>query len=450
MKKRLTDIFRFLTKNIVVKLLSLFLALLIWLVVVSIDNPVKDQTFTQIPVTVLNGQIFEQEGQAYELSENSQTVAVTVRAERTVLSQLSRDDFTATVDMNNYSNGRVPINVKANRLSDRIASITPRSSYATVHVEELGTKQFSIDYEISGEPETGYSVGDVVLANNVVRVQGPESVVNTIDRAVVVISAQGMTRDMRTEAPIVFIDHNGDEVDTSALELSRTSVSATVEIWKDKEVSITYGYTGTPAEGFSATGKVVATINSLLVGGDPEILDELTSISIPASEIDITGATESVIKTIDLAAYLPSKVQVANESEDTVSTITVEIVAMSLLNVEVPAANITISNVPEGFTAVMGDGATTVVTGVRGLPDVLATVNGSMLTGHIDMNEVKAKNNIEEWTTGLYDADVVFAYPEGVYGSGVVTTVKIFVQEGALISAPDSPAADNSGTDNER
>ncbi len=435
--KRVAEItLRFLTKNIGVKLLSLFLAVVIWLVVVSIDNPLKDQTFTQIPVTVLNGQIFEEAGQAYELSENSQTVSVTVRAERTVLAQLSRDDFTASADLNNYSNGRVPITVKANRLADRITSITPRTAYATVHVEELGTKQFSIDYEITGEPGEGYSVGDVVLANNVVRVQGPESIVNNIDRALVRVSTQGMTRDMRTEAQIIFTDHNGDEVDTSSLELSRSSVSVTVEIWEDKEVNVTYSYTGTPAEGFSATGKIMATINSLTVSGDPVILDEFTTINVPAEEIDITGATESVIKTIDLSTYLPSGARPADENTDTVSTITVEIVAMNLLNVEVPVANITISNVPEGFTVGIGDGAATVATSVRGLADVLATVNGAMLTGHIDMNEVKAKNGITEWITGLYDADVTFAYPEGVYGSGVTTTVKVFVQDNSLIPVP--------------
>ncbi|MBQ9605880.1 MAG: hypothetical protein IJV16_01730, partial [Lachnospiraceae bacterium] len=199
MKKTLKNILHLFTNNIGIKILALLLSVMIWLVVVSIDNPVKDQNFTQIPVTVLNGDVFEASGQAYELADSSSTVTVTARAERSVLSQLSRDDFSATIDMNNYANGRVPISVKANRLSDKIVSLTPRTAYATVDVEELGTKQFSIDYEITGEPAEGYSVGEVNLASNVVRVQGPESVVETIDRAVVRVSVQGMTRDMRTE-----------------------------------------------------------------------------------------------------------------------------------------------------------------------------------------------------------------------------------------------------------
>lgn len=443
MKKRISSFFSGATNNLWLKLLALLLAVMIWLVVVSIDNPVKDQNFTQIPVGVLNGEVFEAAGEAYELAEASKYVTVTVRAERMVLSQLSRDDFTATIDMNNYSNGRVPINVKANRLADRIMSITPRTAYASVHVEELGTKQFSIDYEITGTPADGYSVGNVTLASNVVRVQGPESQVDTIDRAIVRVSAQGMTRDMRTEAPIVFIDRNGEEVDTTNLELSRSTISVSVEIWEDKEVAVTYGYTGTPAEGFAATGKINATINTVTVGGDPEVLSTMASISIPSTEIDITGATENVMKTIDVSAYLPQGISIANEQDETVSTVTVEVVAMSLLNVEVPSSNITIENAPEGFTVHIGGGATSVVTSVRGLPEILASVNGTMLTGHIDMDDVKIKNNIDEWTTGLYDADVTFAYPEGIYSSGVTSIVKVFVQSDAAPEGAEAAADDN-------
>ena len=443
MKKRISSFFSGATNNLWLKLLALLLAVMIWLVVVSIDNPVKDQNFTQIPVGVLNGEVFEAAGEAYELAEASKYVTVTVRAERMVLSQLSRDDFTATIDMNNYSNGRVPINVKANRLADRIMSITPRTAYASVHVEELGTKQFSIDYEITGTPADGYSVGNVTLASNVVRVQGPESQVDTIDRAIVRVSAQGMTRDMRTEAPIVFIDRNGEEVDTTNLELSRSTISVSVEIWEDKEVSVTYGYTGTPAEGFAATGKINATINTVTVGGDPEVLSTMASISIPSTEIDITGATENVMKTIDVSAYLPQGISIANEQDETVSTVTVEVVAMSLLNVEVPTSNITIENAPEGFTVHIGGGATSVVTSVRGLPEILASVNGTMLTGHIDMDDVKIKNNIDEWTTGLYDADVTFAYPEGIYSSGVTSIVKVFVQSDVAPEGAEAAADDN-------
>ena len=428
MKKRLSGFLHMLINNAWLKVLALVLAVMIWLVVVSIDNPVKDQNFTQIPVTVLNGEVFEEAGQSYELDDSSATVTVTARAERSVLTQLSRDDFSATIDMTNYSNGRVPISVKANRLSDKILSITPRTAYAVVKVEDLGSKQFSIDYEINGEPAEGYSVGNVNLASNVVRVQGPESIVETIDKVLVRVSVQGMTRDIRTETQIIFIDRNGDEMDTTKLELSRSSVSVSVEIWEDKEIPITYGYSGTPAEGFATTGNLTATINEIELSGNPDALSGVGSITIPSSEIDISGAAENYTTVVDVSAYLPAGTKPADSGMDTHSTVTVEIVAMNLKNVEVPVSNVAIDNIPAGFIAGIGTETATVVTSIRGLPEVLATVDGSMLTGRIDLDDAKVKNGITEWIPGIYEADVTFAYPEGIYSSGVTTTVSIFLQ----------------------
>lgn len=452
MKKKLSSFFHMIVNNAWLKVLALILAVMIWLVVVSIDNPVKDQNFTQIPVTVLNGDVFESAGQSYELDDSSATVTVTARAERSVLSQLSRDDFSATADMNNYSNGRVPISVKANRLSDKILSLTPRTAYAVVNVENLGSRQFSIDYEISGEPAEGYSVGDVNLASNVVRVQGPETIVETIDKALVRVSAQGMTRDMRTETPIILIDRNGDEMDTSRLELSRSSVSVTVEIWADREVPVTYGYTGAPAEGFATTGNLTATINIIELAGNPDALSGIGSITIPSAEIDISGATENYTTVVDIAAFLPSGTRPADSEMDTHSTVTVEIVAMNLMNVDVPVSNVTIDNIPAGYVAGIASEPLSVVTSIRGLPEVLATVDGSMLTGRINMDDVKLKNGIEQWVPGIYDADVTFAYPEGVYSSGVTTTVSVFVQtdvQGVPGLAENKTEHENTGVDGE-
>ena len=208
--------------NLGLKILSVFLAILIWIVVVSIDNPVKTQVFTSIPVEVENADVMESAGKAYEVNDSSKTVSVSVRAERSILSQLSRDNFEASIDLSDYSNGRVPIIVRATKYADRITSVVPRNAYAIVKVEDLGEQQFSIEAEAIGDVSEGYSIGDISVANNIVKVSGPDSIVSTIDRALVAVSVKGITRDIRTDAPIMFYDRNGKMIDASELTLSRT------------------------------------------------------------------------------------------------------------------------------------------------------------------------------------------------------------------------------------
>ena len=65
------------------------------------------------------------------------------------------------------------------------------------------------------------------------------------------------------------------------------------------------------------------------------------------------------------------------------------------------------------------------------------------------MESVKSKNGIDEWVPGLYDADVTFSYPEGVYSSGVAATASIFVQAegGVVLQLPENTDTEEGRTD---
>ena len=436
------EVFTRLTKklfnNIGLKILSLLLGILIWVIVVGIDNPVKTQVFSSIPVNVENAAVMENAGKFYEVADSSKTVTISVRAERSILDQLSRDNFIASIDLEEYNDGRVPISVRATRYADKITSITPRNAYAVVAVEDLGQKQFGIEAEISGEVPEGYSVGSTTVNNNIVKVTGPESVVNSIDRAVVKVSVQGMTRDIRTESSIVLYDETGKPVDMSDLEMSRTEAGITVEIWKNKDLPVSYGYTGIPADGYAATGNVSATINELTVTGSREALNSVEDISVPGTAVDITGATGNVTEKIDLSDYLPSGIRLVDENKEAaVSDVVVEIQELSTINIEIPASNITVDNVPAGMTALVGGIGEVTVISVRGLSSALSSLNPAMITGRVDLNEVAVQQNIEEWTPGAYEAPVTFTYPEGIYSGNSVVAVRVILRSDDTVMTDD-------------
>ncbi|MBO4374437.1 MAG: hypothetical protein J5829_04965 [Lachnospiraceae bacterium] len=433
----LKGILKKLVNNLGLKIISLLAGLLIWIVVVGIDNPLKTQIFTGIPVSVENAAFMEKEGKAYEVDDSSRTVSISVRAERAVLNRLSRDNFTASIDLEDYSDGRVPISVKANRYADKIVSITPRTTYAKVTVEDLGEKQFGIEAEITGEVPDGYSVGTVVVNNNIVKVSGPISVVDSIDRAIVKVSVQGMTRDIRTESKIEFMDNGGTPVDTKDLELSRTDSSVSVAIWTNKNVPVSYGYTGVPADGYAATGNIIASVENIDITGASKDLAGIDYIDIPGTVIDITGAESNVNARIDISRYLPGGVAIASADADRqISDVAIEIQPLSEISVEVPISNITIENVPEGMTATITEPVDNVVASVKGLASSLAGINPAMITGKIDLNETAVSQGIMEWKEGAYDANVTFIYPEGLTGGNQQAPVKIVLHHGESSMTP--------------
>ncbi len=418
---------QFFTENIVLKLCSLVIAFLLWLIVVSIDNPVMYLTYSGIPVTVENAQLMEENGKAFQIAENNRTVSIVVRAERSVLNQLSRDNFLASINMAYLDGNLVPLELKATRYADRIRSITSRTENIRVEVEDLVQKQISVKAVTTGEPAEGYRIGSVKAASNVVRMSGPESIVNSIVRAEVSVVVTGMTSNIRANEAIVFYDENDDPVDTSELELSIERTIVTVEIWGTKEVPVVINYTGVPADGYATNGVVKASLDSVLVTGEEKALSSLEEVEIPASRVDITGASETVEEVVNLTMYLPDGVYVDDEEQATV-TVTVGIEQLQTTVVNIPTVNISFENVPEGMIALFADDSVETAVSIRGLTQSVLSLNPVEVTGKVDLSQIPLAEGQLRPEPDLYNCEVSFTYPPGIYAGDVVVVKPVLLQ----------------------
>ncbi len=430
-----------LASNPWLKILSLLIAFLLWLVVVSIDNPVMTLPFTAIPITIENGDIMEENGKAFELADSSRVVSISVRAERSILSELSRDDFKASIDMTELDGNRVPIEVKATRYADRIQSVTPRQGYATVLVEDLKQSQYKIQVETSGEVVDGYTVGSKSLTTNIVRVSGPESVVDRISKAVVRLNVSGMTSEIHSTEPIMLVDESGSPVDTSSLTLSVKDTNVTVDVWEVKTVAVTAAVSGTPAVGYSATGAVETSIKNIDITGESRDLAAVQSVSIPETAVDITGATGDVTVGVDISRYLPNGIYLVDSSQSEVA-VTVKIEAAQSRTIAVPISNLTVENVPEGMTAAFQNPTGVFTVEVQGMSSVLNSLVAADITGTASLSGIGGDGEV---SPELYDADVTLSLPSGVTQDAV--SVKVLLQNGEGTGAEntDSDEADSDG-----
>ena len=95
------------------KILSFLLAVMLWLIVVNIDDPVTTQTFNNIPVAVTNAEVLAATNQTYQIEDGTQNVSVTVRAKRSVLNKIKADNIKATADMKELTlQTQIPISVE--------------------------------------------------------------------------------------------------------------------------------------------------------------------------------------------------------------------------------------------------------------------------------------------------------------------------------------------------
>ena len=54
-----------LTRNIGLKIASVFFAIILWMVVTSVNNPINTKTYDNIPVKLLNTELITESGQIY-------------------------------------------------------------------------------------------------------------------------------------------------------------------------------------------------------------------------------------------------------------------------------------------------------------------------------------------------------------------------------------------------
>lgn len=192
-------------------------------------------------------------------------------------------------------------------------------------------------------------VGDISTEQNLIEISGPESVVSQVKRATVTVNVSGFTSNIGTDSPIRLYDENDKIIDVDSIVKNINKVRVTVEILELKTIDINWKSTGTPGRGYMATGEIEAGRNSVTIAGRSKAIANVNAIEIPETVLDVTGATESLEKVVDLTDYLPDGVILAEEDFKGKINVTVVVEPIVERVVSIAMDRIQIVNVPEGF-----------------------------------------------------------------------------------------------------
>lgn len=403
------------TQNLGLKFLSVICASILWLIVMNINDPIDEQRFVGIPVELINTDAITDEGKVYQILENTNTVNVTVRAKRSVLDQIDRDNIHAVADLSEVSvTNLVTIKLSSNRYSNQIDSITSNTEFLKLNIEDVRQKQFPIQISTIGMPADGYLTGTVTAGQTVVRLKGPESVIERVHSVQAVVDVTGMISDVSTTASIVLYDADGKRVEDDSIQYNISSVEVKVSILATKSVPFVYHVSGTPADGYEMTGRITGTYDKITIAGPQSVLDAISNIEIPAEALNVTGQTDSLHALITVADYLPADVEIVTDEEHTgLLGVLVEIEPLETTSVTIPEERIQILNVPEGYEYNLVDSGTPSIS-VRAIPTVMEGVDEESFVGQIDLGAYFEQQNVTEPADGVYSIEAVFVMPDRV------------------------------------
>ena len=337
MKKRLTV-------NFGLKILAFFIALFMWLIVVNIDDPVTDKTYTGIPVQVINEEVVTSANRTYQIVDDTQEVSVTVTAQRSVLNDVKAEDIVAIADMKEMSLGtQIPIEVKIEGYKYDSAVSNPRN--LQIQIDDEAKNNFPITPTTLGTVREGYVIGELKANPEKVTIRGPKTVIDSINRVVAEVDVSGLSSDTEVEARLVLYDANNNVIDQSLLanNLGKEGLSVDVKLHQIKSVKVELDTSMvTAADGYKIS-EISVEPQEVRISGSKSALARVTEISVPASALTAVNLTQRTERSIDISQYLPEDVSLVDENADNV-VVTIAVEKPGAENFEVSTSSITVNN----------------------------------------------------------------------------------------------------------
>lgn len=379
-------ILKTLTNNLGFKLLAVFFALVLWLVVYNIDDPTRTRTFTT-NVMVENASAVTDVNKCYEVLNGSNTVSFSVTGKRSILDKLEDTDFTAVADMNRMilnkdgDTATVPIEITSRRQNSSL-KYNGKNKYLEVSLENLMSHRFMITAATSGQVADGFALGEVTVTNpNVLSVSGPASIVKKIANVVATIDVGGMSVNLSDNVIPVLYDANGKEVDTTRLKLSNNTVSISAKILSVKEIPLSFTTSGKPYGNYRVV-EICSSPASVKLKGASNVLNPLMAIEVPSDVLNVSGARDDLSTSIDITEYLPEGTELVNSSDAAV-TVTVRVEAYEPKNYEINSDNIAVHGLETGYELSFED--TRIPVTINGLKKDLNRLNVSDIPAEIDV-----------------------------------------------------------------
>ncbi|MCI5649375.1 MAG: YbbR-like domain-containing protein [Fusicatenibacter sp.] len=306
-----------LLNNLPLKIASVLIAIVIWYVVVSANDPIKQKYF-EVPVKVTNEAYIAAGKKTYQIDEEYQSVLVYITGNRSVVDALKPSDITVTADLTQIVTMEtnpvyVPLTVSCPGIKPE--NIRTETATIPIEIEDVDSAKFPITIDTGNtKPSKDYEIGRMQTNPENITVSGPASLIKKISSVVASVDVTDMSSSGTLRAELKIIDKNQDEMSESQISFlsfdgGSAQVDVNITLWKRQAgVKLKAEYQGTPYRGYQVTN-VYTTPEEITVAGSEAALASLAAsgntITIPADKVSVDGAKEDFETTVDISDILP-------------------------------------------------------------------------------------------------------------------------------------------------
>lgn len=291
-------------------ILSIVVAIFMWTYVTTSTNPSTNRTFRNVPIIIQNQDKLEDRGYTIVSKDDISSVNVRLTGSRDNIVSLKADDIQASINVMAASEGINSLDVKVDTPSGiYLDNVDPAK--INLNIQRILEKSIPVNIVIDDKLKDGKIVEVNEQNPKVIKIKGPESVINQVDRVEAHIDDAEYLDGKIHNVAIKVLDKKGQIVEGA--DLDSKDVNLSFIVYETKKVKVNFKVRGDVANGYIETLRAVSP-DTIVIKGPGQIIRDIDEIS---TKTLIAGYIRSS-KSGEIKLDLPEGVEVY-DGDDTVT-----------------------------------------------------------------------------------------------------------------------------------
>lgn len=227
----------YLKKNWFMFLVCFISAVVMWGLIMKDENPERTKTIQNVQL------VFD--GEADLLSRHLVVVGdrdvviprVTVKVQTDLLkyADLTDANITASVDLRKVNGeGEHELSITASSNNGTVLSVYPKT--VTIQVDRLNSKKIPVEVTTVNSLPKGYECGDIKTSKESIQIEGANSIISNIVKAVYEINLKDITASINESVSLTLIDENDNPVSSNEIYGEIPSVNISMPLYCYREL----------------------------------------------------------------------------------------------------------------------------------------------------------------------------------------------------------------------
>lgn len=375
-------------------ILSVVIAVALWVYVTSMDKSEQEKTFYNIPVDFIGVESLEE--RSLMIVGDTPTVSVTVRALPKIIAQLNSGNITAQVDVSSITSPSkaqtLGYTIKfPSELADDIVQVDRNPANVKFTVARYVETTVRIEGKFDGSVAETYMENGFVFEPAELEVSGQAELVNQIACARVTVTGNNLTESVTGDFAYQLISNSGEVLNGLDVKCAVETIHTTFSVLATKNIPLSVSYT----DGGGATGANVRSVinpDSITIAGSRKDVDSINTVVL--GTIDLADVYDSELLTfpIPLADEL---ISVSGEKE---ATVTITLTGLKTRTID--TANISYIGAPDGVEPQIITKTLSVL--IRGTAAAVDAVMPENVRVVVDLSELEQTSGQYSLTPTIY------------------------------------------------